>query len=303
MAEKIFDVTGANGRIIKLHGFFTDEALVKGAVLVLHGMAEHFERYAGFFEALNKAGFDAYTYDHRGHGVTTKEEDLGFFGKKKGYELVITDAVEALKYVKQNRRGGKCFLFGHSMGSLISRNVIQRFDDIDGALICGTGYMPVAVCYAGQCVANIVTCFTGPKHKSVFLNNVTFDNKDYNRDCKRTKFDWLTKDEAVVDKYIADKYCGFICTSSFYRDLVWITKHAATGIDKTRHDLPILLTSGTDDPVGGFGAGVKALYEKYKELGFTRVSIKLYEGDRHELLNELDKETVTKDFIDFFSAV
>ncbi|MBO7335320.1 MAG: lysophospholipase [Lachnospiraceae bacterium] len=303
MEERKLKCKGAAGRDITLHMFATGEENVKGAVLILHGMAEHFERYEGFFKGLNDAGFDAYAYDHRGHGINTPDEDLGFFGKKKGYELVIEDAVAALKYVKENKRGGKCFLFGHSMGSLIARNVIQRYDDIDGALICGTGYMPAAVCSSGLALANIVTCLTGPRHRSKFLNNVMFNNKEYNRDRKRTPFDWLTKDEKIVDEYIKDKYCGFLCTASFYRDLIWITGHAASGIGATRRDLPIFIASGTEDPVGSFGKGVEALYEKLKELGFTNVKCKLYKGDRHELLNEFDKEQVIRDFAGFFSEV
>lgn len=296
-------IDGAEGRKIELHLYRTETAPAKGAVLLLHGMAEHFERYEGFLKELNKNGYDAYIYSHRGHGRETAIEDLGFFAKKKGWDLVIEDAVAALKYVKRENRGAKTLLFGHSMGSLISRNVIQRFDDIDAAIICGTAVQPDIVCVAGIAVASVITFFCGAKHKSPLMDAMAFGGSGYKKLCKRTKCDWLTKDEKIVDTYIEDPYCGFLCTASFYRDLVTITGKAKWGMGKTRKDLPIFLASGEDDPVGGLGKGVKKLYKKYKELGFTGVSMKLYATDRHELLNELDKDKVTEDFISFYDGI
>ncbi len=291
---------GSNGKEFKMHVYKTETAPVKGAVLLLHGMAEHYMRYEGFLTALAENGYDAYIYNHRGHGTDVKDANLGYFAKHKGYELVINDAVEALKFVKSQNRGNKLFLFGHSMGSLIGRNVIQRFDDIDGALFCGTGFQGEAMIRGGLFLSTVVTFFCGARHKSPLLNKIMFETEEYLRNCKRTKSDWLTKDEKIVDIYRADPYCGFICTASFYHDLIHITGTAKWGMAATRRNLPILLASGSDDPVGSYGKGIKACFEKYKELGFTDVSMKLYEGDRHELLNEFDKEQVIKDFIGFF---
>ncbi len=300
MGQKTIEINGAEGYKIKLFIFETDSNPVRGSILLLHGMAEHYGRYLDFIRTLNEAGFDAYIYNHRGHGKELPQEELGFFAKKNGDKLVIEDAVKAMEYVYENKRSKNCALFGHSMGSLIGRNVIQKFDKMDCVLLCGTGFQADAMCKSGMAVSSIVSFFCGAKHKSPFLNKLMFETKVYLRDCKRTKSDWLTKDEKVVDAYRADPACGFICTASFYHDLISITGNAKWGIEKTRHDLPILIASGEDDPVGDFGVGIKALYEKYRELGFTDVSMKLYPGDRHELLNELDKEAVYKDFIEFF---
>ncbi len=301
MGKQIIEINGAAGYKIKLLAFETESTEVKGSILLLHGMAEHHGRYLDFIKALNAAGFDAYIYDHRGHGQDLPEEELGFFAKKDGDKLVIADAIEAMKYVVKNKRGAKSALFGHSMGSLIARNVIQEYCDMDCVLLCGTGFQPDIMCKGGMLLANMVSAFCGPKHKSPFLSKMMFETKVYLRDCKRTKSDWLTKDEKVVDAYRADPACGYVCSAKFYHDLVAITGNAKWGMDKTRKDLPIFIASGEDDPVGDFGVGIKALYDRYQELGFTDVTMKLYKGDRHELLNETDKDVVYKEFIDFFT--
>lgn len=299
MGQRTVMIDGAEGYKIKLHVYETDEEKVLTSVLLLHGMAEHYGRYLSFIRALNKAGIDAYIYDHRGHGEKLPQEDLGFFAKKNGDKLVIEDAVAAMKYVCEKKRSETCALFGHSMGSLIGRNLIQKFDKMNKVILCGTAYQSDSMCKSGMAVANIVSFFCGPKHKSPFLNKLMFGNKVYLRDCKRTPSDWLTKDEKIVDAYIKDPACGFICTSSFYHDLVSIAGNAKWGMENTRHDLPIFIASGEDDPVGDFGKGVKELYDRYIELGFTAVTMKLYPGDRHELLNELDRKEVYKEFINY----
>ncbi len=301
MKQKFAEINGAGGYTFKLMIFETKEEEVKGSILLLHGMAEHYGRYLDFIKELNKEGFDAYIYNHRGHGQDLPAEELGFFAAKDGDKLVIADAVEAMKYVVEHKRSEKCALFGHSMGSLIARNVIQTYSDMDCVLLCGTGYQPDAMCKAGLAISKLVTVFTGPKHKSPFINKMMFQTKVYLRDCKRTKSDWLSKDEKVVDAYIADPACGFICSASFYHDLVSITGNAKWGLEATRRDLPMFIASGADDPVGDFGKGIKEFYEKCQELGFKDVTMKLYEGDRHELLNETDKKEVYKDFIEFFN--
>ncbi len=286
---------------LQLHIFETDEDYARGSILILHGMAEHYERYFGFIDALNNVGYDVYIYNHRGHGTDLKEKELGFFAKKNGDEVVIEDAVAVMKYVYENKRSERCAIFGHSMGSLITRNVIQRFDKMDCALICGTGFMSDAICKTGMFVSNVISFFYGPEHKSPLMKKLTF-NKDYKKNCTRTPNDWLTKDEKIVDAYNNDPYCGFLCSSSFYHDLISITYKACHNIEKTRHDMPILIASGADDPVGAFGKGIEQLYNKYKELGFKSVSMKLYDTDRHELLNETDKDRVISDFIKFFES-
>ncbi len=298
--EELF-INGAGDYKIRLFFYKTDAEKVTGSVLLLHGMAEHHERYELFIHKLNEVGMDVYTYDHRGHGMALKDDDLGFFAESNGSELVIEDAVSAIKAVSAMKRSEKYAIFGHSMGSIITRNVIQRFDQMDCAIICGTAYEKVGKCRAGLFAAGIVKFFCGPRHKSKFLDKAMFGGKAYTSVCTRTPFDWLTKDEKIVDQYIEDPYCGFLCTSSFYYDLTELTMKATKGIKKTRVNLPILLASGKADPVGGCGNAVNELYGQYKGLGYKDVTMKLYDNDRHEILNETDKEVVMKDFIDYLT--
>ncbi|MCQ2506409.1 MAG: alpha/beta hydrolase [Lachnospiraceae bacterium] len=300
--EKI-ELRQSDGYVTKIEVSRTLMEEIKGSVLFLHGMAEHHERYYGFAECLNDAGYDVFMYDHRGHGTDKKEEELGFFAEKDGADIVIADAVNALRYVKSNNRGKKTFVFAHSMGSIIARSVIQEECDFDGIILCGSNFMPPFACSVGKCLFSIIALFKGKKSRGVFADKFLFGSKAYKSVCKDTPFDWLTQDAEIVKEYIDDPYDGFICTNSFYHDLVDLTGRAATlsKIAKTRRDLPIWIVSGEKDPVGGFGNGVTQLCEAFKKLGFKKVDLKLYKDCRHELLNEFGKEDIMKEFVEFYN--
>lgn len=282
-----------------VYPYRTDSDECKGSVVVLHGMAEHHLRYEKFAHFLCDNGYDVFMYDHRGHGTDKKHEELGFFAEKNGYKKVIGDAIHVLRYVSKNNRGEKLILFGHSMGSIIARCVIQYFDGIDCAVISGTSYMKPAILKGGSVVASLVKFFKGPRHISPFLNNLTLGGKDFSRLCKRTSVDWLTRDNTVVGKYLNDPYCGFVCTTSFYKDLLKLAQHAGTPkfMTRTRKNLPIFLIAGSQDPVGGCGRDVSRLFQNMQKLGFTGVECTIYEDCRHELLNELNQDEIMADIL------
>lgn len=282
-----------------LYPFYTESDKPLGTVLVLHGMAEHHGRYLGFIEFLNECGYDVFTYDHRGHGLDCKFEELGYIADSDGYRLLINDVIGVLDYIKSVKRTDKLFLFGHSMGSLISRCVIQEYDSIDGVILCGTAHMPMIKSRMGMLVAAMVKLFKGAKHRSVLLNNCTVGYKDFARISDRTSFDWLTRDNTIVGNYINDPYCGFLCTASFYSDLIHLTYTAdiQERIAHTRKDLPVLFISGSLDPVGSYGQGVLGIYGIFQKLGFSDVDCTLYEECRHELLNELNYEAIMQDIL------
>ena len=284
-----------------VYTYKTDAEEVKGTVVVLHGMAEHHERYIPFAGFLNSHGYDVFLYDHRGHGTDKKFEELGHFADKDGDKLVIADAINVLRYAKANNRGAKLILFGHSMGSIIARNVIQQYDEPDKAIICGTAYMPPTAAFFGMQVANIVKLTRGARVQSPFLANLTTGYKDFAKISNRTAFDWLTRDNSIVGAYINDPYCGFVCSSAFYHDLIRLTYTAARRslIKKTRRDLPILLISGALDPVGSYGAGVTTLFNLLQKLGFNETDCTIYEECRHELLNELNSEAIMNDILNW----
>lgn len=269
----------------------------KASLLILHGMAEHQKRYYTFANDLTEQGYDVFIYDHRGHGSDTKLSDLGFIAPNCGHEIVVDDVITISEYIVKNNRSNKFFLFGHSMGSLIARNVIQSYDNYNGVILCGTANPPRFITRFGIAVAYIIKRIYGPRHVSPYLNNLMFRSKQYTLLANRTAFDWLTRSNPVVGAYIHDPYCGFVCTASFYHDLLKLTYNASlkNRIKKTRLDLPLYIISGEQDPVGGFGKDVKRLIKLLESIGFTNIASKLYPDCRHELLNELNNHEVYSD--------
>lgn len=276
----------------------------KGSLLLLHGMAENFERYDEFARSLSSNGYDVYLYSHRGHGTHLAIEDLGYFGPKDGYQLVINDAITILTYIRQQEPNLPLFLMGHSMGSIITRNIIQTYHDLDAIIICGTANPAPYMTKFGLFVSSLTGYKKHPKKKSPMMNQLMFSGRAYSKCRKRTSNDWLCTDEAVVDAYNENDYCGFICTKSFYHDLLMLTKNATTPAKmlQTKKDKPILIISGDADPVGGCGKDVNRLIVFYKQHGY-QVKSKLYPGLRHEILNEPCKNDITIDILSFMNDI
>jgi len=269
----------------------------KASILLLHGMAEHQKRYHIFAQYLSDLGFDVYLYDHRGHGTDKKLSELGFIAPDKGFQLVVDDAITVSNYIEQNNRCNKFFLMGHSMGSLIARNVIQEYDKYSGVILSGTAFPPNLLTVSGLFISSMIKKLKGPKHISPYLNNLLFGNKKYTRLSDRTAFDWLSRSHPVVGAYMHDPYCGFTCSASFYNDLLKLISNASKKklIRQTKKELPLYIISGENDPVGGYGKEVKKYLSALKKLSFNNVTSKLYPDCRHELLNELNNEEVYSD--------
>lgn len=294
-------ITQNDGYQTSLFCYETSKTTVLGSILILHGMTEHHERYLDFIHALTLEGFDVYTYDHRGHGTDKKLSELGFIAKRKGASLLTEDAYTICRHIKENGRSEKIAVFGHSMGSLILRCLMQTYDEMDCAIISSTTMPPVAVSRAGAFLASLLSLFQGPQKRSSFLQKAMFGGKAYTSLCSRTTYDWLTRNNTVVGRYMDDPYCGFLCTTSFYRDLATLAACAAKrkGIAATRRDLPLLLLAGEKDPVGGSATQVIQLHKLYTKLGFQTADLKVYPEARHELLNELNAEEVYKDIFTY----
>jgi alpha-beta hydrolase superfamily lysophospholipase len=274
----------------------------KASILILHGMAEHQERYQAFAQFLVNCGYDVFTYNHRGHGVDNKLCDLGFIRADKGDQLLIQDAISVSEYIEKNNRTNKFYLFGHSMGSIIARNVIQAYSKYNGVVICGTSYPPRFLINMGLMLSTIIKCFKGAKHISPYLNNLIFGGKKYTSLSSRTAFDWLSRSNPIVGAYIHDPYCGFVCTTSFYHDLFKLIQQASKKslIKLTRADLPMFVIAGERDPVSGYGKDTLKYVSLLKKAGFTNVTTKLYPECRHELLNELNKDEIYNDIQQWF---
>lgn len=285
--------------VISAKSFSPAEGDVKGVIQIAHGMAEHKSRYDWFAEICVNAGYAVFINDHLGHGKSVRNDgELGFFGRRDGY-LCLVDDMHALTLIAKKEYPGKPFiLFGHSMGSFLARMYTEIYgEELDAAIYCGTsGPNPAAG--VGIALINTIEKAKGDHYRSSLVNNMAFGS--YNkRTEKRTPFDWLTKDQAAVDAYIEDKYCGFLFTTAGYRDLMKVLQEVNRDewFRTVPQDLPIYLVAGAEDPVGAYGKGVTTVYNKLTATGHSDVTIKLYPGDRHEIHNELDKEAVMADTI------
>ncbi|PWJ27091.1 alpha-beta hydrolase superfamily lysophospholipase [Branchiibius hedensis] len=266
-------------------------------VQIAHGMAEHAGRYERFAQALTDHGYAVYAEDHRGHGVTSETTGVGYLADGDGFDTVAEDFVTVFDKASDEFPGLPRVLFGHSMGSMLARHFATKHsDDISALIVSGTAGDPGLLGKAGKVVATLESKVRGKRTPSPLMNKLVFG--EYNKAFKpnRTDFDWLSRDEAEVDAYIADPHCGKVFSSGFYADLlsgldrINSEEHVAT----VRRDLPILLIAGDKDPVGDNGKGVEAVGAQYEKLGVTDVTVILYPGARHELLNETNRDEVTE---------
>lgn len=274
---------------------------LKGILQVSHGMAEHSRRYERFAMALCQAGIGVYANDHRGHGQTAGSLDkVGFFADADGWGRVVEDMHQITGIIGENHPGVPVFLFGHSMGSFLSRTYITRYgNEVAGAILSGTGGDPGLLGKVGLLVARMESWFRGKTARSPMLNNLSFGGFNKAFKPNRTDFDWLSRDEAEVDKYVADPFCGGVFTAGFFVDLIGGINfiHTPEAISMVPKELPMLLFSGALDPVGDNTKGVQQVCDSYKKAGIEDVSMKFYEGGRHEMLNETNRDEVFEDVI------
>ena len=273
----------------------------KAIVQIAHGIAEYIERYDDFMSFLAENGFIAVGNDHLGHGKSfVNEGDMGYLADKDGWWHIVDD-VEILrvlmsyKYPKLPQ-----VIFGHSMGSFVARSHLIRYPGaFDAAIISGTGNQGKALVKGGITMGNLVKAFNGAHHYSNFLNNLAFGTYNKIYEDPRTDYDWLTRNEAVVDKYIADPLCGFVPSCGLFLDMMvgvdFITDKS--NLKDMKKDVPVFFVSGTMDPVGERGKGVLKAYNNFKKAGMKDVEIRLYIDGRHEMLNEINNEEVYTDIL------
>lgn len=273
---------------------------IKAVVQIAHGMAEHSLRYERFADTLTR-NHAVYANDHRGHGQTAGSlENVGYFADENGWYKVVDDMHTLTRIIHKNHPGTPVFLLGHSMGSLLARNYIFLYGhDISGVILSGTGGDPGLLGKIGYWIAEREAKTKGKKYRSPVLKKLSFGK--FNKPFKpnRTEFDWLSRDDAEVDTYIADPYCGGDFTAGFYEDLLFGINiiNDPRNIRQVPKDLPIYLFSGDKDPVGNNTKGVRQVFKSYQKAGIKDVTMKLYEESRHEMLNETNREEVFADVI------
>lgn len=272
-------------------------------VQIVHGMAEYVERYEEFVKFLTENNILVTGDDHLGHGKSIREDkNPGYFCEQDPATVVVRDVHRLKKLTQEMYPGVPYIIFGHSMGSFITRNYLCRYGSgINGAIICGTGMQPKALVNMSKFVANVQRMFVGDNHISNFIDKVAFGSYNDKIENPRTSKDWLTRDEAVVDEYLKDSLCGFTFTVNGFRTLFELISRIQKkeNLEKIPKELPIFVISGDADPVGDYGRGVRAAYNSMEDVGMTNLSMKLYEGGRHEIINETDRSQVYEDILNW----
>lgn len=278
---------------------------IKSFLQILHGMTEHSDRYEKFAGYLNKLGIAVFAADHRGHGATASEDELGWFAENDGWNRIADDAFELANFITSQYNVNITFLMGHSMGSFLARTVMVKHPDFySGVVIMGTGCGKGLVGKIGKLVAKLHIKKEGSKAPGTVMNKLCFAS--YNRQFEPvlTDFDWLSRDAQEVEKYVKDDKCGFMCTNGFFYDLLTgvefaNSKENAASLPK---DLPLMIISGDMDPVGDMGKGVQKVFDLYRSCGIADVTLKLIPGARHELLNETNRKEVYGILGDWFTS-
>lgn len=265
----------------------------KAIIQIFHGMGEHKERYIPFMEFMSTNGYICVVHDHRKHGESVPSENKhGMFDRNDRWYDVLEDAYQVTRHVQKEFPGLPIILFGHSMGSIIARLYISQNPLIPTATILSGTLPPIYSfkAFIPKLLAGFISIFA-PNKRSDFLANLL--NKPLLKTYKptRTSFDWLSRDEDIVDKYIEDPLCGYSYTPQFYKEFFkGIVDCNKSNVIKQTKDRPILFISGQNDPVGEFGEGVKKTMDLYRGHGLTNLTLQLFPEARHEILNEINKE-------------
>jgi alpha-beta hydrolase superfamily lysophospholipase len=278
------------------------EGRPRAIVQIAHGLAEHSLRYQDFALALNRAGIGVYANDLRGHGRTASPQDVGFFAAKDGWRLCLDDLWTLNRRIAEDWPGVPIVFFGHSMGSLMAQSFIADHGDaLAGAILSGSNGQPPAIAGLGRLIARFERWRLGARGKSALLKAMMFGafNKPFRP--ARTDFDWLSRDPAAVDAYVADPLCGFDYSTQLVIDLLdgLPPLLAPATLARIPKALPILIASGARDPVGD---NLQSLIDAYRGAGLE-TAVRLYPEARHELLNETNREEVKADLIGWIDGV
>ena len=271
---------------------------VRAVLQISHGMIEHIGRYDEFARTMAAQGIAVVGHDHLGHGKTSRREDYGFFAEKSGDVYMVRDIHRVRRAAGRIYPNLPYIFLGHSMGSFFLRKYLTVYgDEADGAILMGTGDEPLFILLAGRAAVGVVGRWKGWRYRSYFLHNLVLGDFDRKFKPVGCPSDWLTSDEKKVREYQEDPMCSFHFTCQAYKDFfkTMLDLKSSFWLKRIPKDLPVLILSGREDPVGARGRGVRRVYRKLCRLGLTDVNIRLYPECRHELLNERNREHVYHD--------
>ena len=307
MKDTSFSHRADGGIALHVHGF-APESAPRAVLHVVHGMAEHGGRYARLAESFTQHGFVVYAHDHRGHGRSVASPaELGHIAERDGFMCMVEDAHAVNRAIAERHPGLPIVLLGHSMGSFVAHaSMIRHPEDFVGVALSGSNGEPPLIARLGRIVARAERLRVGGRGVSGVLRALSFGGFNKKFAPNRTAFDWLSRDEHEVDKYVADPLCGFDCDVQLWIDLldaldrIVFAKENRARIPKS---LPVYLLSGDRDPVGDMGAGVRRLQGLFASEGMRDLTCTLYPGARHENLNETHRDQVTSDLLAFAERV
>lgn len=292
-----YDSKGAG----KIHACrWEPEGQPRAIVQILHGIAEFVERYDDFANFLTAQGILVVAEDHMGHGQSINGEGIqGYF--HGGWFTAIADSMQLMEDTKAEFPDVPYILFGHSMGSFMARTILSKYPDcgLTAAVICGTGWQPTAALPAMVKMLEAVSKLSGETKPNEMLQKMIFGSYNKKVEHPRTSFDWLTRDDKIVDSYIAHPLCGFTATAGLMREMIkgihYIQQKA--NLEAMNKQLPVFFIAGGDDPVGPYGKGVHTCAEAFRKAGVADVSVRIYPLCRHEILNEINREQVYQDVL------
>ncbi len=280
---------------------------IRGVVQLSHGMVDHSGRYEALADYLTKNGYVFAGNDHLGHGNSVSDDaDFGFFAEKGGVDLLLRDLHAMNRILREKFPGMEPVIMGHSMGSFLSRLYVEKYPHtVSGHIIHGTGGPMGVILPLGKALVKTISLFRGKRYRSRFVKGIAFAGYNSKFPKDEGKNAWLTRDLSTVSMRDEEKFTNFTFTLSAYYDLF-----TAVGASNSKNwfssypsDLPTLIMSGDMDPVGNYGNGPKYVYKKLLVRGVTDLSLKLYEGARHELFNETNREKVFADIAEWLLGI
>lgn len=282
-----------------------DDGKPTAIIQIIHGLAEHSKRYERFAKFLTGFRYGVISYDHRGHGETDPVS-LGFIPNEDGFQRMVENIQDFTIRVNQEYPNQPKILFAHSMGSFLTQRYMQLFDDQPAGIIySGSNGKPSKLLSVGTALSSTIWTLKGADYKSTFIHNLTFGAFNSPFKPNRTEVDWLSRDQKEVDAYVSDPLCGSTPSVSFYNHFFNGLKSLHNHTPFADHDLsiPIFIISGNQDPVSDMGKGIKNLEHIFKTDGVSDLTVKLYQGARHELLNEINRDEVMQDLKNWIDRV
>ena len=267
------------------------------AMVLSHGMGEHIDRYANFARFCNQQGIAVFGANHRGHGADAPLH--GHLADADGWRKVVDDLGIVIDFAKR-QTGKKVILIGHSMGSFVARQyAAESGDQLAGLVLCGSNHQSTLLFRLGHAVAWMQGVFQGKRHPSKLLDWLSF--RQFDRQVKNDGRNngWLCRNSVAVQQYIDDPLCGFLCTAQFWADLTGalIQVNALSTARQMPSDLPVYLVAGDQDPAGRMGEGMRSLQRFLRAAGVAQVDLTLYEGARHELFHEINREEFQEELV------